>query len=53
MVWVLAANPARFFYEAMGGARAGERLEEFAGTQLEELAYGWPDLESWLAQTKS
>ncbi|GAB4367197.1 MAG: GNAT family N-acetyltransferase [Kiloniellaceae bacterium] len=50
MVWVLAANPARFFYEAMGGERAGERLEEFAGTQLEELAYGWPDLESWLAQ---
>ncbi|MEO3429612.1 GNAT family N-acetyltransferase [Pelagibius sp. CAU 1746] len=53
MVWVLAANPARFFYEAMGGERAGERLEEFAGTSLEELAYGWPDLESWLAQTKS
>jgi ribosomal protein S18 acetylase RimI-like enzyme len=53
MVWVLAANPARFFYEAMGGARAGERFEVFAGTQLEEFAYGWPDLESWLAQTKS
>ena len=50
MVWVLAANPSRFFYEAMGAERAGERLEEFAGTQLEELAYGWPDLESWLAQ---
>jgi len=50
MVWVLAANPARFFYEAMGGARAGERKEAFAGTDLEELAYGWPDLESWLAQ---
>jgi ribosomal protein S18 acetylase RimI-like enzyme len=47
MVWVLAANPARFFYEAMGGQRAGERVEGFAGTDLEELAYGWPDLESW------
>ncbi|WP_193370794.1 GNAT family N-acetyltransferase [Pelagibius marinus] len=53
MVWVLAANPARFFYEAMGGERAGERMESFAGTELEELAYGWPDLESWLAQTQS
>ncbi|MGD1879036.1 MAG: GNAT family N-acetyltransferase [Kiloniellaceae bacterium] len=53
MVWVLAANPARFFYEAMGGERAGDRMETFAGTDLEELAYGWPDLESWLAQTKT
>lgn len=53
VVWVLAANPARFFYEAMGGERAGERLESFAGTELEELAYGWPDLESWLAQTRT
>src|SRR3546814_5924083 len=53
MVWVLAANPARFFYEAMGGERAGERLESFAGTELEELAYGWPDLDSWLAQMKA
>ena len=52
MVWVLAANPARFFYEAMGGARVSERVETFAGSDLEELAYGWPDLESWLAQMK-
>jgi ribosomal protein S18 acetylase RimI-like enzyme len=52
MLWVLAANPSRFFYEAMGGERAGERLERFAGTELEELAYGWPNLEAWLAQVK-
>ena len=52
LLWVLTANPARFFYEAMGGERAGERLETFAGTELEEIAYGWPDLESWLAQLK-
>ncbi len=50
MVWVLTANPARFFYEAMGGQRAGERMETFAKQDLEELAYGWPDLEAWLAQ---
>ncbi|MEQ8357083.1 MAG: GNAT family N-acetyltransferase [Kiloniellaceae bacterium] len=53
MVWVLAANPARFFYEAMGGQRAGERFEAFAGSDLEELAYGWPDLESWLTDKKT
>ncbi|NIA70330.1 GNAT family N-acetyltransferase [Pelagibius litoralis] len=50
-VWVLAENPSRFFYQAMGGEHAGERMEKFAGVALEELAYGWPDLESWLAQS--
>ncbi len=48
-LWVLARNPSRFFYEAMGGQRVAERKERFAGTQLEEIAYAWPDLESWLA----
>ena len=52
MLWVLAANPSRFFYEAMGGERASERVERFAGAELEELAYGWPDVEAWLAQMK-
>ena len=41
VVWVLAANPARFFYEAMGGERVAERTEKFAGAELEELAFGW------------
>jgi ribosomal protein S18 acetylase RimI-like enzyme len=50
LVWVLAANPSRFFYEAMGGQRAGERFEAFAGTELEEIAYGWPDLMAWLKE---
>ena len=43
-VWVLAQNPARFFYEAMGGRRIGERTEALWGTELPEIAYGWPDL---------
>lgn len=41
VVWVLAANPARFFYEAKGGHRVAERIERFAGAALEELAFGW------------
>lgn len=43
-VWVLSANPARFFYEAMGGRRIAERNETLWGTVLPETAYGWPDL---------
>ena len=51
MTWVLAANPARFFYEAMGGLRAGERMESFAG--LAKLRPGLaaqplaPDSRTW------
>ncbi len=48
-LWVLASNPSRFFYEAMGGERAAKRQEAFAGTLLDETAYAWPDLEAWLA----
>jgi ribosomal protein S18 acetylase RimI-like enzyme len=49
LVWVLSANPARFFYEALGGRLVGERQEPFAGTLLDETAYGWSDLAGWLA----
>jgi ribosomal protein S18 acetylase RimI-like enzyme len=43
-LWVISANPARFFYEAMGGQIVGERIERFADTDLAEIAYGWKDL---------
>ncbi len=45
LVWVLAGNPARFFYSAMGGAHVAVRTERLWGTALDELAYGWADLE--------
>ena len=44
LIWVLADNPSRFFYEAMGGTRVGERDETLWGVVLHEAAYGWPDL---------
>ena len=50
MVWVLSANPARFFYEAMGGKRQAERQEPFSGMVLDETAYGWSNLSAWLAE---
>lgn len=50
VIWVLSANPARYFYEAMGGRRMAERREAFAGTTLDETAYGWPDLKAWFAE---
>ena len=49
VVWVLAANPARFFYEALGGRRVAEQEERLWGTKLPEYAYLWPDLSAALA----
>lgn len=45
-LWVLAENPSRFFYEAMGGKQAGHREEQLWGTTVQETAYRWPDLAS-------
>ena len=44
MIWVLADNPARFFYERMGGRRVGERDERLWGALLHEIGYGWSSL---------
>jgi ribosomal protein S18 acetylase RimI-like enzyme len=44
-LWVLADNPARFFYEAMGGRRIGERDERLWGAVLHQAAYGWRQLD--------
>ncbi|HLI12365.1 MAG TPA: GNAT family N-acetyltransferase [Alphaproteobacteria bacterium] len=44
MLWVLARNPSRFFYEAVGGIKMAQRRERLWGVVLPEIAYGWPDL---------
>jgi ribosomal protein S18 acetylase RimI-like enzyme len=44
LLWVLATNPSRFFYEAMGGRRIAERDERMRGHRLYEIAYGWRPL---------
>ena len=49
VIWVLSGNPARFFYEALGGRRIAERKERFAGVDLAEAGYAWGDLGAWLS----
>ena len=41
LVWVLAANPARHFYEACGGVRVGQGPVTVGGRTLLRLAYSW------------
>ena len=44
LIWVLACNPARFFYQAMGGKWIAARDEKLFGTVLHEMGYGWRDV---------
>ncbi|HZH25995.1 MAG TPA: GNAT family N-acetyltransferase [Azospirillaceae bacterium] len=44
LVWVLGNNPARWFYERLGGEKVAEMPSEFAGGAITEVAYGWRDL---------
>ncbi|MEX1338588.1 GNAT family N-acetyltransferase [Hydrogenibacillus schlegelii] len=44
LVWVLAENPCRHFYEALGGRLLRSQPITIGGKTLEEWAYGWDDI---------
>ncbi len=50
VIWVLADNPARFFYQAMGGKWTAVREERLWRTSLPEMAYGWDNLNLAVSQ---
>ena len=43
LIWTLAQNPARAFYEKLGGVVAREKQVERGGKELAEVGYGWID----------
>ncbi|HUP98768.1 MAG TPA: GNAT family N-acetyltransferase [Usitatibacter sp.] len=48
-LWVLKANRARMFYEALGGQEIGEKTERLGLHSFAEVAYGWHDLTALVA----
>lgn len=44
LVWVVRANPARFFYERLGGKLVLHRPIPVGGAPVEAVGYGWKDL---------
>ena len=44
LVWVLADNPSRHFYEALGGQYVSAKQIEIGGAMLDEVSYGWRDI---------
>lgn len=45
LIWVLADNPSRAFYEALGGQLVQEKPVEIGGVKLREVAYGWTHIQ--------
>jgi GNAT superfamily N-acetyltransferase len=48
LVWVLIKNPARRFYELLGGQPEFEREIEIGGARLQGTGYGWREIDSLL-----
>ena len=46
VVWVLADNPSRGFYERLGGEKLAEERVEIGGKALWEWCYGWQDMQT-------
>jgi len=44
VIWAHAGNPARFFYEALGGKLIAERTTAMMGVPVPEVAFGWTRL---------
>jgi ribosomal protein S18 acetylase RimI-like enzyme len=44
LLWVLADNPAKGFYEALGGREVLRKEIEISGVKLQEIAYGWREI---------
>lgn len=47
ILWVLAENPYRRFYERMGGELVHSSLVTIGGHDYQETAYGWANLRDW------
>jgi len=43
LVWVLASNPAREFYQHLGGKPVAENTLEIGGVKVREIGYLWRD----------
>jgi ribosomal protein S18 acetylase RimI-like enzyme len=49
VIWVLRDNPARFFYQRLGGKEVRRKLLPFNGSQVAASGYGWSDLSGYLS----
>jgi hypothetical protein len=50
VVWVLRDNPARFFYQRLGGRPCGERFFTVGGIAVPAIAYAWSNIGATLRE---
>jgi hypothetical protein len=51
MLWVLEANPTRWFYGRLGGRPVARETIRFAGLALDQIAFAWDPIDTLLAAT--
>ena len=51
LLWVLAENSARQFYERLGGQPVYEKPVTIGGVPFLEVAYGWQDIQTLIEPT--
>jgi GNAT superfamily N-acetyltransferase len=51
LVWVLDANPTRWFYQHLHGRPAAQETTRFAGVDTPQVAFVWDPIEALLAAT--
>jgi GNAT superfamily N-acetyltransferase len=51
MLWVLEANPTRWFYQRLGGRAAARERIGFAGVEVMQMAFCWDPIDALLAAT--
>ena len=44
LVWVIAENPYRRFYESLGGKLVRKKTKEIGGKVIAEVGYGWQEV---------
>jgi len=45
IIWVIAKNPHRRFYESLGGKLVRQKEKEIGGVNLIEVGYGWQNVD--------
>ena len=53
MVWALAENSSRRFYEKLGGHIIARDIDEYRGFVAPVIAYGWDELPICLAKVRN
>src|ERR1700760_3025120 len=48
-LWVLEANPSRWFYQRLGGKPSADAVIQFAGQKVPQTAFVWDPIERLLA----